>query len=392
MRTTRPALCAASILLASVLLFSCNNDYGVFSSVQKEKAQNGNSVFQETPVYNAFRLGANYYAATATLNTRSVVNAAGWKRVGIGSGAYTLRGAVLVGSATTGTIYALVEASSSIVLYQSSDGSNWTALPNALPAQTLKGSSAFTFDALYSANGKLYAESHGPYDATPYIGSTGAFNLWLFNPIAQTFSTMHGNFAPALPVVGVVYDSANYWFASGDLLYSGPNADASLSTSVSSTYAGLSSKTIWGLSFAGANVYIATQDGSLYQSGSSGGYLINSSVPATQVVQVPATTGNSLLVGTDANAPGVVSGVGYYEGGYGAMAIGSVGAVTGNSAIYNTTVSASPVHNFFYDPVYDGTGNSILFICVSPGTMSTTYYGLYSSVWNGSSWAGWSAE
>jgi hypothetical protein len=84
---------------------------------------------------------------------------------------------------------------------------------------------------------------------------------------------------------------------------------------------------------------------------------------------------------------------GYYECNVGTFPNGFVsggsGVVDSNSSIYSTTVSIAPVHSFFYDG--DATSGR-LFVCVSPGTSSTSYYGLYESDWNGTSWSGWAAR
>jgi hypothetical protein len=397
MRTITSALGAGLILAAALTALSCDNSIGVFSRVQNERSQAGTKVFQETSVYNAFRLGSNYYAATATLNAKPVSGSSGWTRVAIGSGSYTLRSVVLDDVSVQRKIYALVETGGSIKLYRSSDGSTWTIVPG-LPAQTLSGTSAFTLDAIYAANGELYAESHGPYDATVNVATNSPFALLHYDTSTSAFVAV-STFAPAvnMTVRGVVGDGTHYWFASEDKIVSGLNADGSDAADVSSGFVGFSGsgKTIWAISFAGGKVYISTKDGTLYQNGAVAGYSLTTSFPLTQVVQVPAASGSSLLVGTDANAASAVTAEGYYEGAFQSMVLGSSGVVDNNSAIYGTTVVYSPVHAFFYDG--DPTVNSAagkLFICVSPSTMSSTYYGLYSSVWDPatSTWSGWSAE
>ena len=68
MLTARRILGAIPILLVVVFGLSCNNDYGVFSGIQQEIKQSGNTIFQKTPVNNVFRLGTSYYAATNPTN------------------------------------------------------------------------------------------------------------------------------------------------------------------------------------------------------------------------------------------------------------------------------------------------------------------------------------
>ena len=387
MRTTRLALCAVVIVLASLLALSCDNSYGIFANVQQETAQNGNKLFQETPVRNFFLFNSRYYAATSTLNVRPVDRSQGWGKVSIGSSSYTLRSAVLAGT----KIYALVEKGSSILLYSSTDGSTWSDV--ALPAQTYGGTDHdFTFETLFAANGQLYAASHGPYNAAVNLATTNPYSLWYLN--GSTFSQATSGFVPNTnnTIRGVVWDGTNYWFASEDKIFSGSSADPSLATDASASFTGLSG-TFWGLSFAGSKVYVTTRGGYLFQQGTAAGSGISSSypLPLTQVVEVPAASATSLLVGTDANASSLIAAVGYFEGSsFNAMGSGNQDAgVTKSSSIYTTTVWASPVHAFFYD-----AAASTLFICVSPGAYTTSYYGLYASIWDpvSKTWSGWSAE
>jgi len=392
MRTTRLALCAVVIVLASLLALSCDNSYGIFANVQQETAQNGSKLFQETPVHGFFLFNSQYYAATSTLNVKSQ---GGWSKVSIGSSSYTLRSAVLAGT----KIYALVEKGSSILLYSSTDGSSWSDV--ALPAQTYGGTDHdFTFETLFAANGKLYAASHGPYNAAVNLATTNPYSLWYLN--GSTFSQATAGFVPNTnnTIRGVVWDGTNYWFASEDKIFSGPagDPDPSHATDASASFTGLSG-TFWCISFAGSKVYVTTKGGYLFQQGTAAGSGISSSypLPLTQVVEIPAASATSLLVGTDANASSLIAAVGYYEGGsFNAMGSGDQDAgVTKSKAIYSTTVSASPVHAFFYDgdPANNAAAGT-LFICVSPGAYTTSYYGLYASIWDPGSktWSGWKSE
>jgi hypothetical protein len=379
MRTTRRALCAVSIALASILALSCDNSYGIFSSVQDERAQTGTKVFQKTQVTNAFRLVSNYYAATATLQKRDVAAGSGWGKVAIVGGTYTLRSAVLAGT----TIYALIETGGTVAAYSSPDGAAWTAV--ALPAQTYTGTTTFTFDALFAtSNGQVYAEGHA-YTATSSTTGNSTYTLYPYDGVSAFGPGTVATFAPALnkTIRGVVYDGAKYWFASEDLLRSGTANSATIDEATAFT--GLAAKSIWGISYVGTFVYITTKDGAIYQNGTAAGTAL-SSVPLTCVAQVPGSSGSILLVGSDAIDS--TAAVGYYEGAWGGLAIGSTNTqVALNSSIFSTTVSTFPVHAFYFDSL----ANKV-FICVSPGTSSTKSYGLYSSDWNGSSWSGWAAE
>ena len=403
MRTTRRALCAVSIALTSLLALSCNNDFGIFQSVQNEKKQVGTKVFQETPVFNAFRLGSYYFASTAVLNRRGV-GASGdnpWSTVPIGGSPYRLRSAVLAGAVSgTPTIYALIETGSEPNItgsvFGSTDGLVWTAVAT-LPSQTYSGSTISSIDALFAtSNGELYAEGHSYASNASSTITAGSSTYTLYHLAGSSLNNIVTGFTPTLDksIRGVVYDSVNtkYWFASEDQLVSNTAADGT-GTLVNeiSTFTSLSGKTIWGISYtsgigAAGALYVTTKDGWLFQGGTATGKSVTS-IPLTQVGQVPTSSGlvDNILVGTDAIL--TTPATGYFEGLFSSLGAGSGGTVTNNSSVYATTVGAAPVHAFHYDST-----DKKLFICVSPGTTSTSYYGLYESEWTGSTWSGWAAQ
>jgi hypothetical protein len=414
-RLAARVLFAALVSLIALIAFSCDDSYGIYTNVQSEKKQVGTKVFRETVCTNAFRLGEYYYASTsAKLHRRSAVSGStDWgDPISLGdSSSYTLRGAVLVGSSESGTIYALTGASSSDVkLYSSTDGSSWTevSIPSA-PATT--SSYTFTLDALYSAGGHLYAE--GNFYDTSSGAAVGINYYYLYYYSGSAWSVVN-NFSQLskAPIRGVVANAATtgatkYYFASTGQLYEGSAADGSDASSIIDNFTSLSSRPIWGLSYTGGQLYIGTKDDSSTSSTNEGGYLYrgdtaaaikidSSSRPITKVIQVPSSAGNLLLVGTDTDDVDVAA-VGYYEGLYNdtftssSFVVGSTNHyVAYTSSIYSTTVSVFPVHEFYYDESTAYGDN--LFVCISPGTTSTSYYGLYESTWNGSSWSGWDAQ
>jgi hypothetical protein len=383
MRKARPALGAALIILASFLALSCNNSYGIFQSVQAEKAQNGSTTFQETTAYTAFRLNTNYYAKTARLYRRDVSDGSPWSQVMIGgSNSYFLRSVVLAGS----TIYALVgDDSSSVALYSSLDGTNWTKI-TTLPTSSVvpHASSTYAFDALFAtSDGQLYIEGHAfiPNPSTSFAG-TSYYDLYHYN--GAGFDPVTNFYDLSTTIRGVVYDSSSYWFASENLLYSSTAVDNSSSPVPQiGNFTNLSTNLIWNIAYTGGNLYISTQNGYLYQ-GPGSGTALNTSLLLSDVVSPYA---GLILVGTDTKDINNAA-VGYYEGTYPSLVLGSSSSiVSSTSSIYNTTVGSFPVHSFFWD----GTSNN-LFVCISPGSSNSSFYGLYMSHWNGSSWNGWSAQ
>jgi hypothetical protein len=392
MRIGRQVFGAATIVLASFLALSCNNAYGIFQAVQGETKQNGSKVFQETTAKTAFRLGGYYYASTARLYRRLITDTS-WSQVDIGgTGTYFLRSVVLVNvGGTTPTIYALTgDSSSDVALYSSTDASNWTQVslpstPVVVPAVTYW----YAFDALYSANNQLFAVGHV---FEPMIGDNsgnGTSFYDLYNVVGSTFTPVSNFTTRTLTIRGVVGDgTSNYWFASEDQLYSSASA-----TNLGGLSLGTNSKTIWGISYTGITVghlYITTKDGYLYRDDYSQSEGLTS-IPLTTVIEVPSPSGNILLVGTDTDDVNYAA-IGYFEGAFGSLVVGSTNSyISSTSSIYNTTVSVFPVHAFYYDSTL-----SNLFVCISPGTSSTSYYGLYESSWNTSAypnaWSGWSAQ
>jgi hypothetical protein len=378
MRTTCWAALAAAILLAA----SCDNSNGIFKTIQDETKQVGTKVFQKTQVKNAFRLGDYYYATTSTLNRRAVASDS-WSKVEVdGISKYSVLGpAVLVGDSSTGTIYVLLENGDNRELYSwdGAEGSVWTQV--SLPTGT-------SFDRLYAAGPSLFAENH-VYDST---AETSSYSLYLLS--GSAFAAV-SNFAPATDktIRGVIYESGAspaplYWFASENQLYRGTAADGSDAASVIDSFASISD--IWDISYTGGVVYVATYSGSLYR-GSDYATNAIASLPLTKAIQVPLSASSyQLLAGTDADSDEDTAAVGYYEGVWDSWALGDYdGGVAGHEAVYNTTVSAFPIHDFFYD---GDLSSGRLFISVSPGTTSTSYYGLYSSAWDGSSWSDLTAE
>jgi hypothetical protein len=386
-RTVR-ALMAGTLLLAVLLASSCDNDFGVLKSVLDEKQQIGTTVFRKTAATGVFKLGSYYYASTAMLYRRSTDSTAtAWAPVSIaGLSSYTLRSVVLVGS----SIYALVGASASDTkLYQSSDADTWNEIDitqKKLPSPTV-ANSVFALDALYSAGGNLYVEGN----LSTYTGAAvydHSYTLYYFDAPNSAFSPVASFDGISSPICDVVSNDTYYWFGSANMLYRGTKANGSDADSIIGIYTDLSTKTIWDISYSGGHLYITTPTGYLYQDETPAGYNpLSKTLPLTKVIEVPSSSGDIILVGTDTISVDADA-EGYYEGGISSLVLGSTSyIVSKTAAIFSTTVSTFPVHSFYYDPDLKN-----LFVCISPGTTSANYYGLYESSWDGSSWSGWKAQ
>jgi len=377
----RRAVGAALALFPVLLLFSCNNAYGIFDDIQGQTKQKGSDIFKKTTAYTVFRFNNSYFASTAKLYTRPV-SGSSWSKVSVGgTSSYFLRSAVLCGS----KVYALTgEDSSDVKLYSSSDGSSWTQM-TSLPTYPL--------DTLFSANGELFAVSHRFDEDESTNSGTSYFSLYHYDtgstsfvPVANLQSLTDSS------IRGVVYDDTNsrYYFASeGSIYYT---TDVTNTSSISTTLFATTSVTIWYLSYTGTasgtgkHLYITDTDGNLYRDDFSTSDDVNST-PLSVVAEVPYSGGYMLVVGTDTDSSSNAA-EGYYEGTFGSFSRGNKNSIVAHSSsIFNSTVENFPVHCFFWDSATDD-----LFVCISPGTSSSTYYGLYKSHYNGSSWDGWEAQ
>lgn len=369
MRRTRCAI-GATIFLASILALSCNNSYGIFKDIQGQTKQDGSEVFRKTTARSLFRLGSSYYASTAKLYSRPV-SGSSWSSVSIGgSNSYFLRSAVLAGT----RIYALLGVdTSSVSLYYSDDAESWTRIYG------IPYSSDTVLDTLFSANGNLFAVSHKYVGDSATKDGTSWYSLYHYN--GASFDAVTDFTDQTKTIRGVVHDGTYYYFATENKVVR--NSDA---TNAGSGYLVGASSTIWAISYTGTHLYISMTNGNLYRDGFSSIDPV-ASIPLTQALEVPSASGNILVVGTDAEDV-TTTADGYYEGAFGSIRSGDDYAIVANSSsIYNSTISGFPVHCFFYD-----SATQDLFICISPGASSNSYYGLYKSHYNGSSWDGWEAE
>jgi hypothetical protein len=375
MRTFKRAFGVA--LAFAVVLFqqSCDNSYGIFEEVQKEREQKGQDIYKKKSVTNIVRFGGDYYASTASLYRRAAAAGSDWSRVD------GLPGSCVFGLAELpGTLYASTDSG----VYSSPDGSSWTALAGA-PTGIEK---LFT-----TTDDELFLVRHA-VDTSDPVQST----YTIYHYSAGTFNLVAG-FAPATDktIRGVAFYGGAYWFASEDLLYSFASADGGASTDHLGDFAGLSSGTIWNLCAAGSYSYVTTKSGAIYRLGSTDG-VSASSIALTAVASVPMNgTDNRLIVGTQ-NLTASSDSKGYLESAAAdsiatfsssTFVAGESGAIAGSSSVYSTTVYDLPVNALLYD---GNNASGTLLVGISSYTSSGTHYGLYSSRWTGSSWLGWEAE
>ena len=84
---------------------------------------------------------------------------------------------------------------------------------------------------------------------------------------------------------------------------------------------------------------------------------------------------------------------GYYESPMsgavpGSFSLGSSSKAVAGSSNYDTSLKYLPIYAFSYV----GTAVSGTLFAAGSSTMSTSYPGLWSNAWDGSTWSGWTAE
>jgi len=375
-RATLASILAAVALLAS----SCNNAYGVFSSIQKETKQEGSDCFKKAAVMDAYRIGSNYYARGLKLWTRAV-GSTSWSLVPIGG---TTKYQRLLASACDGTnLYvSILDSGGSNKVYVLSSGT-WSEI-------TAASASGAWIDALYCANGLVFAQLHANVandddetdDTYTLYYSTGG-------TAALTTATGLSTMGSADSFVGVAYGDSNYWCATRSALFQGATPAAISAYSAT----GGPGSTITSIAYFDY-LYVSTYDYSeadypyLYcLNGTWSHKEIGSGGPLAALGYVSTT---KVLVGEGYDDNNTDTDGGYYEGTFSSFVTGEqddTSYVTCSESIYSTTVGDKAVNAFFWD-----SANSTLFICLSPGTASSTYFGLYSTTLSGSAWSGWKAE
>lgn len=378
MNTPRRLAGALALILATGLLAtSCDTGSGLLSSIQQETKASKDSVFLKTAVKDLVYYNNNYYAQLVGIYARPSANAAasGWSLVngpnGLGS-AYGCRGLVATSGGLFAAIYSRSGSSETPLGIFKYDGSSWVALH----------SGAENIQALYTANDELFAA----------VLSSGTFNLVHVNSGTGALGATGVVNSPSLPA-GVAGDGTKYWAAAGTKLYyhaSSPTGLADLGVS--------NSKSITALVYYSptTSLFLGTTDGYVYPwngvaTSLSGAVLATSSTSyfVSSLAIVPQNNSGSayyLIAGNEYQ--------GYYEDVISAGTVtgftlgSSSNYVTTDSSDYDTSLKSMPIFSFNY------VGDNLAGILFASGsaTMSTSYPGLWSNTWNGSTWSGWTAE
>lgn len=365
------ALVLLSAILASAMLgSSCDNGSGLLSSIQEETKATTDSVFLKTAVRDLVPYNGNYYAQLVGIYSRPAPGtaAAGWSlTTGIGSlgSDYGCRGLAATSAGLYAAIYARDGGTETPVGIYRLVGSTWTLL---------MANSTDNIQALYAANDQVFATVKLP-------GTSPSYDLRYFDGTNLVATDIAGlSTRPA----GVVSNGTVYWVGAGTSLY----RDTSFSLTSTTTTA--LSKTATSIAGSGTDIYIGTADGYVLH--------VNDTAIATTRLATSATSYavTALAIVPKGAASYLLAGnsyEGYYEslltgGAPDAFQLGSTRLVVASDAAdYNTSLEYLPIFALSYD-----AANKTLFAAGS-ATMSTSYPGLWSNVYNGStSWSGWTAE
>lgn len=353
---------------AILVLSACTPGFGVFSEIQTEKAQVGTDIFKNATVKALGEDGTNYYAVMGKVFYKPI-SGGSWEVLAVNGSTNYFCG----GFASDGTsiyVAALDKASTALKgIYEGTVGS--TVWSTAIDASAL---GAETVDALFLAGTELFALSHS--------GTIPAYNLYHSSLLTLAPFTSTGLSGLADPVLGVVWDSSNFWATTRSKAYKGAAGALTESTPAGG-------KNFGGIAVdASNNVLLTTTDGNIYTyAGTWTSAVVDLDIGLGSLIEVP--------VNADALNPYRLiiakkdSSFGYFE--YNAT---TSSAIIGNasgaifapaSSSYTTTVHQKPVQAIHYSDVKKT-------ILIGLAAQGTSTYALYSNAYSGGAWSGWTAE
>jgi hypothetical protein len=377
MKMTKKVLGPALLSLALLgFAASCDNSYGMFKAIQADKPASV-SLFKKTAPVELVPFDSSYFAHLNAVYSRSLASgvATGWGVVELGDygSSYTTYGL----AATSAGLYAAVRGGTILPTEQklflkapTAGGGLWSDVTAATAPPS-------GIEALFSVNDKLFAAT---YDAT-------AKTYALYYLSGATFSATNLSGLATLPVGGV-WSNGAYWFAakaastdSGSTLYKASTpaafaADVSGPTALVTALAPLDSIASLAIGTSTGNIYVLNASNSL-SAATAATYSTDYGVRT--MIEVPVGSSYYLYAGSAALA--VSANAGYRESKIDTGA-GSLGAF---AAVDTSTLQTLPVLAFSYD-----AANKRLFACAS--ALASTYSGLWSNAYDGSSWGGWVSE
>lgn len=369
----------AALALASALS-SCNNDYGIYASIQQETARNNSGPFLRVSVGDITSAGSTYFARAATIQKSTDTTT--WAEVSIGALGTNYFCSSMASDGAT--LYAAINGQG---LYSTTDGSTVTpVLADSL------------IESVSVANGKVFIVDHNENGTT----TTTADDIWTLKTVSGSTATavaLTGFAASGTSIGKVVWDGTDYWVITGAGIYFSTAAGGPF-TQDSSTGAptGILDSIAASPSTTG-RIYVGSDASTAYMrdGGSWKTFSASMTGAVTALVEVPVPTsvssgGYVLLAGLGATSAGTSSSTsGYYQLYPSTPAVAGVfgdsSALVPNATNYDTSLSGKPVNNFYYQA---GTGR--LFAAVTASGTSNAY-GLWMATYSASSWGdGWASR
>jgi hypothetical protein len=374
------ALRTITLIVLAGILGSCDNNYGIFDSIQSETKGASSGPFSRASVGEVLSFGGYTWARRSNI-------------VNLANGASAWAAAqglppnyVCTSMATDGT--KLYAALFGVGVYETSDGSTWTAESGA----SFAGKS---IETLFAYGAARFALDHAE-------GATSTWTLYPFSGGAlQAPATFDLQATLGIPILGMTYAGSSWWAFTSTKMYKSSDgttfaacADASFPSSISGEISAI-------YSTSDGVVYFGSSGGTVYRRDATGTWTgpasTNGSLPVRALIEVGSGAATRLLVGLGATT--TVSTAGYYELDTSARSLGAVilgndsnailtGGGTTGTTNYDTNLGGKPVNGFYSI----GTTTGIrLYAAVSAAGISGAS-GLYYDDFNGISWSRWTSE
>ncbi|MFZ4617139.1 MAG: hypothetical protein ACOYM2_13205 [Rectinemataceae bacterium] len=367
------------LVTASLLALACNNDYGIYASIQEEPAGASSGPFYRTSVYEITSFSGSLFARRSTI---AKMTGGSWSTLPVADlgKAYSCIGLAKVADTT---LHAAIYGKG---LYSSTDGSNWSRLIEDA-----------SIDSIHSANGKLFISDHSEM-GTPTVTTD---DVWTLHAVSGGVkSAPLAGLPPGSPLAGLVHDGTLYWAIAGSTLYSAASEAGPFTACVEAGAPSGALSCISSSATAGV-IYVGAATGTVYRrDGATPSWISasasSSSFPVEAIREIPGATASILLVGFGSTTAG---GGGYLEAN--PLTLGILkDRHTSSTAIYattpatnyDTTMSGRPVNDFTYVPAATGTGGKLYASLVTAGITGAS--GLYAADFDGTAWSslGWQAQ
>jgi hypothetical protein len=366
------------LVAASLLALACNNDYGIYASIQEEPAGASSGPFYRSSVFEITSFNLSLFARRSTI---AKMTGGSWSTLPVADLGKDYSCIGLANVADT-TLYAAIYGKG---LYSSTDGSNWSRLVEDA-----------SIDSIVAANGKLFLSDHNEM-GTPTVTTDDQWTLHAVTGGVK--SAALAGLPLGSPLAGLVHDGSVYWAIAGSTLYSaaseaGPFTACVEAGAPSGAFSCISSSATAGV------IYVGGATGTVFRRSGAASWISatasSSSYPVEAIREIPGATASILLVGFGSTTAG---GGGYLEANPLDLVIlkdrhTSTTAVyaTTPATNYDTTMSGRPVNDFTY--IQAGTGGKLYASLATAGITGAS--GLYSVEFDGtaSAWSslGWQAQ